>query len=348
MEQEDRKIGRSLVNRSFRSSDLPVHTLRRCVFAGVAALALAFAGTARASIVERVVAVVGERPILLSDLRHRARPFLYRIIQASPDPAQQAAHETEMFKELLSRMIDDRLEEHAADQAHLSVTPDEVDNALRNVAGQAKITVRDLMAEAKRQGLSEQDYRDEIRRQVLEGKLIQLRVRGRVRVTDQDARASYDHWVKDFETQQPVDVRIIAMRLPKGATEALVTARLKLADQIVERARNGEDYCKLVREYSDEQRSAETCGSPGPQPIDSLQPPIQEAVHRLKEGETSDPIRFGNEAVIIVQLGIQPKIPPFEQVKEQMADRAFGEAMERQRKLWLQELRRGVYVDVRL
>jgi peptidyl-prolyl cis-trans isomerase SurA len=318
------------------------------VGAGLLACALAGAGVARASIVERVVAVVGERPILLSDLRHRARPFLYRIIAQSPDAAQQAAHETEMFRELLSRMIDDRLEEHAADQAHLGVTPEEVDNALRNVAGQAKITVHELLMEAKRQGLTEQDYRDEIRRQVLEGKLIQLRVRGRVRVTDQDARASYDHWVKDYETQQPVDVRIIAMRIPKSATESLIIARVKLAEQLVARARSGEDFCKLVREYSDETRSADTCGSTGPQPIEALQGPIQDAVRRLKEGETADPIRFGNEAILVAQLAKQPKIPPFEQVKEQMADRAFSEAMERQRKLWLQELRRGVYVDVRL
>jgi peptidyl-prolyl cis-trans isomerase SurA len=325
--------------------------LRRTLaaLAGIAVATVALAsGSARASIVERVVAVVGERPILLSDLRHRARPFLYRIIAASPDPAQQAAHETEMFRELLSRMIDDRLEEHAADQAHLGVTPDEVDNALRNVAGQAKITVHELLMEAKRQGLTEQDYRDEIRRQVLEGKLIQLRVRGRVRVTDQDARASYDHWLKDYETQQPVDVHIIAMRLPKSATESLIIARVKLAEQIVQRARSGEDYCKLVQEYSDETRSVGTCGSTGPQPIEALQGPIQDAVRKLKEGEISEPIRFGNEAIVIAQLAKQPKIPPFEQVKDQMADRAFGEAMERQRKLWLQELRRGVYVDVRL
>ena len=31
-----------------------------------------------------------------------------------------------------------------------------------------------------------------------------------------------------------------------------------------------------------------------------------------------------------------------------MLDRAYGEQMERQRKLWLQELRRGLYIDVRL
>lgn len=202
--------------------------------------------------------------------------------------------------------------------------------------------------EAKRQGLTEQDYRDEIRRQVLEGKLIQLRVRGRVHVTDQDARTSYDHWVKEYQTQQPVDVRIIAMRIPPSSTKALIDARMKLAQEIVARARGGEDYCKLVQQFSDETRGGQTCGSTGPQPIDALQGPIQEAVRSMKEGDVADPIRFGNEAILIVQLAKQPTVPPFDQVKDAMSDRALGEAMERQRKLWLQELRRGVYVDVRL
>ena len=77
-------------------------------------------------------------------------------------------------------MIDDRLEEQAADKARISVSLDEVDNAIRNIAAQGKIDSRALIGEAKKQGLTEQDYRDELRRQVLEGKLVQLRVRGRV------------------------------------------------------------------------------------------------------------------------------------------------------------------------
>ena len=52
--------------------------------------------------------------------------------------------------------------------------------------------------------------------------------------------------------------------------------------------------------------------------------------------------------VLPVASTTQPTVPAFEQVKEKMIDRAFVEATERQRKLWLQELRRGVYVDVRL
>ena len=151
--------------------------LSRWLFAAAAGAAIfGSVHDARASIVERVIAIVGERPILLSELRSRARPFMYRILATTPDPTRQAAEETEMFRELLNRMIDDRLEEQAADKAHLSVTPEEIDAAIRNVANSARIQVRDLVEEAKKQGLTEQDYRDEIRRQVLEGKLLQLRV----------------------------------------------------------------------------------------------------------------------------------------------------------------------------
>ncbi len=318
---------------------------------GVALACFASLGTApvaSASIVERVVAVVGERPILLSELQHRGKPFLYRILAASPDPAQQAAHKSEMMKELLNRMVDDRLEEQSADKARITVSPDEVDNALRNVAGQGKITVAQLLAEAKKQGLSEQDYRDEIRRQVLEGKLVQLRVRGRVRVTEEDARASYGHWVNDMQQQQPVDIRILPLRIPPGASVDAAESVQKLAGEIVLRARGGEDFCALVKQYSNNGTTSQDCGSVGPQPLQNFLVPIQDAVKKMKEGQIADPIRYENQAFLVVQLAHLPQIPSYAEVKDAMAERAYGEAMERQRKLWLAELRRGVYVDLRL
>jgi hypothetical protein len=73
----------------------------------------------------------------------------------------------------------------------------------------------------------------------------------------------------------------------------------------------------------------------------------------LAPGDTSDPIDFrdpnGNAAVLVVQRApTDPTLPPFDEVKEQATERAYVEAMELQRKLWLKELRRGVFIDVRL
>ena len=344
----------------------PVKRILRGLFArGSARRALVLAGAvfltgaasaprpAEAAIVERIVAVVGERPILLSELRQRARPHLVRIAMSTQNPSQQAAAESEMFRELLTRLIDERLEEQAADKAHLTVTPEEVDNGIRQVAAQARLEPRQLIAEAKRQGLSEQDYRDEIRRQVLEGKLIQLRVRGRVRVTEQDARNAYNNYVRELAQQSPVELRILVLSIPPGTSQQTAAARVTLAEELSRRSNAGEDFCQLVLEYSDDPSTKNTCGSRGPVPLQALFPELQEVARTQKPGETSAPIVFkdptGQQAVLVVQtVATQGKAPPFEQVKEQMMERAYVEATERQRKQWLQELRRGVYIDVRL
>jgi peptidyl-prolyl cis-trans isomerase SurA len=327
-----------------------------CLAAAAAAFAtlVSDAPPAEASIVERIVAVVGERPILLSELRLRARPHLYRIMQQTQNPAQQAAQESEMFRELLSRMIDERLEEQAAAKANITVGSDEVDAGIRQVAAQAHIDVPTAIAEAKRQGgLSEQDYRDEIRRQVLEGKLIQLRVRNRVRVTDADARNVYSRWVKEMQKEQTVDLRLLALAIPPDADEARAKARVALGEELSRRGKAGEDFCKLTHDYSDDPSTRDNCGSRGPIPIGKLSPELLQVVRALKPGEVSQPIMFrdptGQSGVLIAQVPKEPqKAPAFEQVKEEMLNQAFFEATERQRKLWLQELRHGLYIDVRL
>lgn len=308
--------------------------------------ALAWSGRSDAVIVERVVAVVGDRPILLSELRHRGRPFLYRIAATTQSPAQAAAQETEMFRELLQRMIDDRLEEQAADKSRLTVTPEEVDGAIRNVAAQAKIPVAELVAEVRRQGLSEQDYRDEIRRQILEGKLVQLRVAGRVRVTESDAREAYARFSKDFAEQSPVELRTLPMRLTPGAS--VIEAKEKLAQEIVMKSRAGQDFCGFVKEFSDDVQSRDQCGFRGRQPLKGLYPAIQEQLVDMKDGEISNPIRFGQEVILVFQLVRRPKVPAFEDVRAQMMDLAVEDLFSHQRDLYLQELRRGVYIDVRL
>lgn len=321
----------------------------RSIFAALAVASALVTGarSADAAIVERVVAVIGDRPVLLSELRARARPFLSQIAASAGTPAQIAAAESEMFRELLDRMIDERLEEQAAEKAKLAVSAEEIDGAMANVATQAHVSVRELVNEAKKRGLSEQEYRDEIRRQLLEGKLIQLRVRGRVRVGEEDARALYAHFLVDLAKESPVDVRVLALRILPGSTEAQAMARLALGADVVARVRKGEDFCKLVEAYTDDMESRTTCGSRGPQPFAALIPQLQEAIRTMQPGQVTDPIRIGGEAIVVVQLVSRSKVPTYEEAHDQLMNRAMNEAMERQRKAWLQELRRGVYVDKR-
>ncbi|HXN33219.1 MAG TPA: SurA N-terminal domain-containing protein [Polyangiaceae bacterium] len=311
---------------------------------------------ARAVIVERVVAVIGERPLLWTELVHRAAATRIQIRMQTRDANVVSVQEQEMYKELLQRMIDDRLEEQQADRAHISVSPEEIDRGIANIAAQAQaqqgrpVAVEDVLGEIRRRGMTDQDFRDEIRRQILEGKLIELRVRPRVRITDQDAHAAYQHWTQELKDKQPVDVRTLALRVQSPATQGQVEARTTLAQEIVRKARSGTDFCALVSQYSDDASTRDACGSRGPQPFASLIPAIQDAVRTTKPGTVSDPIpvHIGPDDAIIVLMYGETRTPPFEQVKNEMEQQATLEALERARKQWLKDLRRKVYVDVRL
>jgi peptidyl-prolyl cis-trans isomerase SurA len=328
---------------------------RRFAFALVLACAtFAMARPARAIVIERIVAIVGERPILLSELRHRARPRLTLVAlqalqQGVPQaniPMQLAAAEPKAMKETLDEIIDERLMEQQADKARIAVTIDEIDRGIKNKAGQLQVTEAELWARAHTQGYNDQDYRDEVRRQLLEGKLLQLRLAGRIHVTEADARSTYDRLIKQLGDDSPVDLQVIYMRIPQSAGG--VAAKEALAQQIVMQGRSGTSWCDLVKQYNDDMETQSSCGSRGPQPMRNIIAAARRMVQTMKEGDISDPIRVGDQVVIAFKLAKRERIPRFEEVKDQMEDQATEEAILHQRGLWIQELRRTIYLDIKL
>jgi hypothetical protein len=86
--------------------------------------------------------------------------------------------------------------------------------------------------------MSEQDFRGELRRQILEGKLIERRVRPRVRVTEHDAHVAYAQWVKELATMPTPPARIPGYdevkdeRMQQAAVEGLERARRQWLDEL--------------------------------------------------------------------------------------------------------------------
>jgi peptidyl-prolyl cis-trans isomerase SurA len=173
---------------------------------------------AGAFVVERVVATVGDQPILLSELQSRARPFLRQVMLKVPPGAHQTAAQSQVMKDLLDKMVDESLEARAAAEAHVTVAETEVRAALATIAASQGLTVRRLFAEAEaRSGLCEEEYHDEIARQLLEGKMLELRVKGRVRAIREEVRGRQlfermerekRKWLDELRAKAHVTVRL--------------------------------------------------------------------------------------------------------------------------------------------
>ncbi|WP_437929169.1 peptidylprolyl isomerase [Sorangium sp. So ce291] len=333
----------------------------RLALAGVFAAASLAAPLAHAVVSERIVAVVGDRAILLSDLRQRARPFLLQIQARVPPGAQQAAAESQVLRELIQKMVDEELESLAAEKANVRVTSDEIENAFRNIAAAEQTTVEELFRLARTtSGLTEQEYRDEIRRQILEGKMLQLRVKGRVRLTEQDVQSAFDRLVREERRRREYHPAWIVLRVLPGSSAEAVEERRALAAVIADRARRGEDFAALARQFSDDTATREEGGDLGvraPQGTQAattgqrevMAPELEAALLAIEPGAVTGPMRAGDAFVVMKLLSRQPsRFTTLEAARPEILQRLQAEILQKAKVKWLDELKRGTHVEVRL
>jgi peptidyl-prolyl cis-trans isomerase SurA len=168
-------------------------------------------------VVDRVVAVVGRDVILLSDVRARETPFLVQMDREKVPAVERPAKWTQIEKELLSRMVDETLEAAFAAAGHVGVQPEEIDRAEASIAQRNGLTVGQLEDEARAQaGVTPPEYRAEIRRQVLDGKLVQIEVVPRI--AHDPSRSEVDwmvqldkergHWLDELRQATHIEVRL--------------------------------------------------------------------------------------------------------------------------------------------
>lgn len=299
---------------------------------------------AHAVVIERIVAIVGDQAILLSDLRERSRPFLVRIHQELPAGAQRNAAISQLYRDVLERMVDERVQERAANRARIAVTSQEIDDALTRIAAQNGLGVEELVAEAIRSGMSEQDYRREIRRQVLDAKLINLRVQGRIRVTEDDLREEYRRIVAEERQRQSFRIAWLHVA-PLGGEEA----QRARAERLVAEARAGADFAELVRTHSSDQQTRGGGGLLPPTRPGSLLPALDRAILALEVGEISAPLRVEDQLVIVKLMERSPSsLPGFKEARAELENRVYVRKMDQARRRWLDGLRRQAHVVIRL
>jgi len=304
---------------------------------------------AHATVIERIVAVVGEQAILLSELRDRARPFLLRMEQQPTDEAQRAAATSELYRRLVQRLVEEELEQKAANRSNITVTPREIEDALSRIAQQNSVPVSRIIDEAQSSGMNEQTYRQELRRQLLETKLLNLRIQGRMRITDDDVRGAYQRLVLEERKQLAFRAAWIRIAAPHTLSATELKTRRAEADRIVTAARRGDDFTLLARKFSDDNSTRAQGGALGQLKPGQLPPSLDAVALSLDAGGVSEPVRQGNDFVILkVVSRDESQLPAYQDARDELSQRVYMEKMGKARTHWIDGLRRQTHVEVRL
>jgi peptidyl-prolyl cis-trans isomerase SurA len=300
-------------------------------------------------VVERVVAVVGDKAILLSELRERAMPFLSQINGRVPDGASRNAAVSQLYQQLIQRLVDEELQQRAATNAHISVTAEEIDQAIARVASQNNVSTDKLYEEAGKSGLSSSDYRQEIRRQLLDAKLLNLRIQGRLRISEDDMRSAYKRFGE--EERRTLKFQAAWIQMPIDARGgALAASRVQeAANKVAAEARAGGDFGALAKRYSADDATKDQGGLLAELAPGQLPQELDQALFALEPGGVTEPVRVGDAYVVLKLVDRSASsLPAYDEAKPILQNRVYSEKMEKARRQWLESLRRRTHVDIRL
>jgi peptidyl-prolyl cis-trans isomerase SurA len=194
-------------------------------------------------------------------------------------------------RQLLERMITDRVQLQFARDTGLRISDIELDAALRRIAEGNKLSLPDFRAALERDGVLWTKFREEIRDEIVLSRLRDREVESRIVVSD----GEIDNYLANPEQGESlanveVQTAHIVLRVPEQASPDQLMRIGARAQAALDQLRRGENFAKVAASYSDAPDGL-SGGDMGARPLDRLPALYAEAVKKLKPGETSDILR---------------------------------------------------------
>ncbi len=300
------------------------------------------AGSGHAELVDRIVAVVNNDVITLTEFNHEGARIFAAIRQSTP-PAELKAAMDKARKNLLEKLIDNRLIVQKAKELKIEVTPQEIDAAINRLAEENNLTHDQLLQAVANEGMDKEEYRDYTADQIRRSRLINYEITSRIVIGEDRVRDYYDKtYVK---TSPPPGYHLLQIGFRwGGAKDAAKTAdeARKRAEDIRKLVADGQDFRELARTFS-ELPSAKDGGDLGTLRLSEMAPQMRQILTPLDAGQLSPVAEISGTMQFFEVLTINDdgkvRYPPFKLVSDEIRNRLFNEEMDKRLENWMKDMR---------
>ncbi len=301
---------------------------------------------AGASDVDRIVAIVNDDIIVLSELEPLLVVFRERIVAMGYPEEKERETLFEIRENILNKLIDDKLRDQEVAKSDITVTVEEVDSAIEGLKQQNALTDEELRAALSVDGLTMADYRKQVREEILRAKLMNQEVRAKIIITQEDVESYYKRNDDKYGGQTNYHLRHILLTFASPVDEDLKEQVKTEMDGILERLGRGEPFEALAKQYS-QSPTSRLGGDLGVLELSTLSEKIQAAVVSLTPGETSPPVETdqGYQIFLLQQIITEPGIP-LEAVSAEIEEALYKEIIEERYSGWIEKLREGSHIKI--
>ena len=320
-----------------------------------AALVLTAVTAVRAEIIEQILVKVNGEIFTKSDLEQRQGAALRQKGQAIDlksdlSNAQLRTALDEITPQIMVDAVDEMLVVQRGKELGYRLGDDQFKSVLDNIKKENKMESEEqFQAALKAENMTLADLRRNLERQMIQQRVQQNEVLGKIGVTDDEARRYYEAHMNEFTTPPSVTLREILITVStdaKGLNVATDEAAKARAEEIRKRVTSGgESFEKLAAEVSDSPSKA-NAGLIGPLSVNDISPELRKLIESMKQGDVAELVRTSRGYQILKLETITPtQTLPLDQAREQISERVFTDKRKAEFQKYLQKLRTQAIIE---
>lgn len=266
------------------------------------------ARTARAEVVDRIIATVNGEVITLSDFYTTIRIFI-QMNGVPPQAVSTVDGRRTLAARVMTELINRTMIDQQAERHELQVERSAVEGFITRMAGENNLSVEGLREQLGYANIDYDDFYEYVRYELTKLRVVRVMVTAGVSVSDAEIDAVLAERYPDGVTELRYDVSQILIARDRNATEEEAAAARALAESLREQLVGGADFAALAGEHSNDP-SRRNGGDMGEFRRGQLPPDFEREALSLAEGELSPVFesRFGYHIVRLNRRWEAPSI----------------------------------------
>ena len=296
-----------------------------------------------AEVVDRIVAVVNDDIIILSELDQTLKPFASRLKELGHPPEKEREMLFKVRSDILNQLVDRKLADQEIKRFNITVSEKEIDNAVERIKETSSYTDEELREELTVQGLGMEEYRESIKEQILRAKLINWEIKSKIVITKEDVKSYYEKHRDEYCREKKFRLKNIIMNVSNLADEVKKKTIYKKMNAVLVRLKAGEPFEMVARDCLASSKSGEL----GIFGINELSPQLQEAIKGLKAGECTSVLDtdYGYQIFYISEI-VDAAEKSLEDVLPDIEEKLYNKIVDEKYRSWLDELYKRSHIKI--
>ena len=235
---------------------------------------------------DTIVAIVEDDVVLSSELQNETAAILQKL----KSNKVALPPENVLKRQVLERIIVDKLQRHLAKTSGITVTNENLQSAVADIAQRNNMNTDDFKKQLLSQKMNYEDFEENIRHEIVINQLRAREIGGQIKVTDSEVEHALETQGEITLDKSQYHLGHILIAIPESASATVIQAARRKADGVVATLRTKADFTKTAIEMSDDAQALQG-GDLGWRTLAQMPTIFVDVAAKMVAGDISEPIR---------------------------------------------------------